>query len=284
MAKVIITAALTGDLTSKTKYPSVPVTPEEIAEDAFKCWKAGASVVHLHVRDENDRSCSDVGQYREAMRLIQEKCDVIINLSTAGSVQTGSDITDASYDSRIAPIIELKPEMCSYDAGAFNWMSNSPFTFQNTPAFLEKLNKACVENNCKPEFEIFDPGMFGVVKWYTEKGLIPEPCHFQYVLGVPGGLPAEPASVFELEHYRQKMFKTSTWSAFGVGVGNLPCIYTALAMGGGVRVGLEDTSYYSKGVKATNEMLVARAARLIHEMGNEVATPEEARAILNLSH
>lgn len=283
MAKIIITAALTGDLTSKAKYPSVPVTPQEIAEDAYKCWKAGASVVHLHVRDENDRSCSDVGQYREAMRLIQEKCDVIINLSTAGSVKTGSDITEEAYDSRIAPIIELKPEMCSYDAGAFNWMSNAPFTFQNTPRFLEKLNKACVENNCKPEFEIFDPGMFGVVKWFTDKGLLPGPCHFQYVLGVPGGLPAEPSSVFELEYYRRKMFPASTWSGFGVGQGNLPCIYTALAMGGGVRVGLEDTSYYSKGVKATNEMLVSRAARLIREMGDEVAAPEEARAILSLT-
>ena len=282
MEKVIITASLTGDLTPKAKYPAVPVTPEEIAEDAIKCCKAGASVVHLHVRDENDRSCIDIPQLKKAQELIKSECDVIINMSTAGSVKMGSAITEEAYDYRIAPVVELEPEMCSYDCGAFNWMAKIPFTFQNTPDFCSKLNKACVEHHCKPEFEIFDPGMFSVLKFYTDNGEMPQPCHFQYVLGVPGGIAAEPYSVMELEHYRQKYFPESTWSAFGVGLGNLPVIYTALALGGGVRVGLEDTSYYSKGVPATNLMLVERAARLIREIGKEPATPDEARQILNL--
>ena len=122
--------------------------------------------------------------------------------------------------------------MCSYDAASFNWMSAKPFTFQNPPAFLEKLNKACIEHHCKPEIEIFNPGMFGVIQWYTDRGLLPGPCHFQYVLGVQGGLPAVPKSVFELEEYRKEMFPDSTWSAFGTSKGNLPCIFTALALGG----------------------------------------------------
>ena len=156
-------------------------------------------------------------------------------------------IRDRAYDERIAPVIELEPEMCSYDAASFNWMSAKPFTFQNPPAFLEKLNKACIEHHCKPEIEIFNPGMFGVIQWYTDRALLPGPCHFQYVLGVQGGLPAVPRSVFELEEYRKEMFPDSTWSAFGTSKGNLPCIFTALALGGGIRVGLEDTGFYAKG-------------------------------------
>lgn len=282
--KVIITVALTGDLTPKAKFPAVPVTPEEIAEDAAKCCAAGASVVHIHVRDpKTDRSCSDMEQLRRVVPMVRERCDAIVNLSTAGSVITGSATTEEAYDSRIAPVLELKPDMCSYDAGAFNWMSNAPFTFQNTPRFCEKLAQACLDTGCKPEFEIFDPGMFGVVQWYVKKGLIKEPCHFQYILGVPGGLPAVPRSVFQMEEYRKEMFPNSTWSGMGISTGNLPCIYTVLALGGGVRVGLEDTSYYAKGVPATNEMLVSRAARIIRELGKEPATPEEAREILSMT-
>ncbi len=280
--KRIITAALTGAMSPKAVNPNVPVTPEEIAEDAYRCYQAGAAIVHLHMRDEHDNPCSDVELFRESQRLIQEKCDVIINMTTTGSIPANASVTEEAYDERIAPVIALEPEMCSYDAASFNWMSAKPFTFQNPPAFLEKLNHACIEHNCKPEIEIFNPGMFGVIQWYTERGLLPEPCHFQYVLGVPGGLPATPRSVFELENYRQEMFPDSTWSAFGTSKGNLPCIFTALALGGGIRVGLEDTGFYAKGIMASNEMLVQRAARIVREFGCEPATPDEARAMLHL--
>lgn len=281
--KRIITAALTGAMSPKAVNPNVPVTPEEIAEDAYKCYKAGAAIVHLHMRDENDQACSDVELFRQSQRLIQEKCDVIINMTTTGSTIASASVEEAAFDARIAPVIELEPEMCSYDAASFNWMSAQPWAFQNPPAFLEKLNRACIEHNCKPEIEIFNPGMFGVIKWYTDRDLLPGPCHFQYVLGVQGGLPATPRSVFELEEYRKEMFPDSTWSAFGISKGNLPCIFTALALGGGVRVGLEDTGFYSKGVMANNEMLVQRAARIIHEFGCEPATPDEARAMLHIN-
>lgn len=280
--KRIITAALTGSMSPKAVNPNVPVTPEEIAEDAYKCYLAGAAIVHLHMRNEKDEACSDVELFRESQRLIQEKCNVVINMTTTGTPAINSSISEEAFDERIAPVLELKPEMCSYDAASFNWMAAKPFTFQNPPGFLEKLNKACIVCDCKPEIEIFNPGMFGVIKWYTDRGLLPEPCHFQYVLGVQGGLPATPRSVFELEQYRKEMFPNSTWSAFGTSKGNLPCIFTALALGGHIRVGLEDTGYYSKGVVANNEMLVQRAARIIKEFGCEVATPDEARGMLGL--
>lgn len=280
--KRIITAALTGALSPKAVNPNVPVTPEEIAEDAYKCWKAGAAIVHLHMRDENDQPCSDLELFRESQRLIQEKCDIIINMTTTGSLAANSRVDEEAFNERIAPVIELKPEMCSYDAASFNWMSAKPWAFQNPPEFLEKLNKACIENNCLPEIEIFNPGMFGVIQWYVDRGLFPKHCHFQYVLGVQGGLPATPKSVFELEAYRKEMFPDSTWSAFGISKGNLPCMYTALALGGGIRVGLEDTGFYSKGIVANNEMLVQRAARVIKEFDCEPATPDEARAMLKL--
>ena len=184
--KRIITAALTGAMSPKAVNPNVPVTPEEIAEDAYKCYKAGAAIVHLHMRDENDQACSDVELFRESQRLIQEKCDVIINMTTTGSTIASASVEEAAFDARIAPVIELEPEMCSYDAASFNWMSAQPWAFQNPPAFLEKLNRACIEHNCKPEIEIFNPGMFGVIKWYTDRDLLPGPLPFPVCSGCAG--------------------------------------------------------------------------------------------------
>lgn len=281
--KRIITAALTGALSPKKVNPNVPVTPEEIAEDAYKCWKAGAAIVHLHMRDEHDEACSDVELFRRSQELIKERCDVIVNMTTTGSWKVNGGAEEKYYDERIRPVIELNPEMCSYDASSFNWMSAKPWTFQNTTAFLDKLNKACAEHSCKPEVEIFNPGMFGVVQWYADHGMFPGNPYFQYVLGVQGGLPARPECVFELENYRREMFPNSPWSAFGISRGNMPCIYTALALGGGIRVGLEDTGYYASGIIADNEMLVLRASRIIKELGCEPATPDEAREMLEMA-
>lgn len=280
--KRIITAALTGAMSPKAVNPNVPVTPEEIAEDAYKCWKAGAAIVHLHMRDENDKSTGDVELFRESQRLIKEKCDIIINMTTTASMADTTTLDPAAIETRLAPVVQLEPEMCSYDASSFNWMAATPWAFQNTPEFLSALNKACIEHNCTPEIEVFNPGMFGVIQWYVDRGLFPGHCHFQYVLGVQGGLPATPKSVFEMESYRKEMFPDSTWSAFGISKGNLPCMYTALALGGGIRVGLEDTGFYAKGVVANNEMLVQRAARVVREFGCEPATPDEARAMLKM--
>jgi len=269
--KVIITAALTGAVTPKEINPNIPLTPQEIADDAYACWKAGASVVHLHMRDENGIGTMNKDLFEETIKLIKEKkCDVVINCTTSGDNR-------ASDEERMAHIKALKPEMASFDAGSFNWMPGG--VFMNSPQFLEKLGNAMLEGNVKPEFEIFDAGMLGIVKYYKKKGILKAPLHYQFVLGVLGAMPA---TVENLLYLVNKIPEGSTWSAFGIGKGHLPILYTTLALGGNVRVGLEDNVYMSKGVPATNVKLVERAVRAIKEIGKEVATPAEAREILGL--
>lgn len=269
--KVIITAALTGAVTPKEINPNIPLTPQEIADDAYACWKAGASVVHLHMRDENGIGTMNKDLFEETIKLIKEKkCDVVINCTTSGDNR-------ASDEERMAHIKALKPEMASFDAGSFNWMPGG--VFMNSPQFLEKLGNAMLEGNVKPEFEIFDAGMLGIVEYYKKKGILKAPLHYQFVLGVLGAMPA---TVENLLYLVNKIPEGSTWSAFGIGKGHLPILYTTLALGGNVRVGLEDNVYMSKGVPATNVKLVERAVRAIKEIGKEVATPAEAREILGL--
>jgi len=270
MEKVIITAALTGAVTPKELNPNIPLTPKEIADDAYACWQAGAAVVHLHMRDENGKGTMNKEIFKETVELVKNKCDVVINLTTSGDPM-------ASNESRMAHIIELKPEMASFDAGTFNWMPSG--VFMNSPQFLEKLGQTMLENNVKPELEIFDSGMIHITEYYLQKGILASPPHYQFVLGVLGGAMA---SVENLVYLKNKLPKGATWSAFGIGKGHLPILYATIALGGNVRVGLEDNVYYSKGKLASNVELVARAARLVKEANKEVATPDEARQILGL--
>ena len=264
---------MTGAVTPKDINENIPLTPKEIAEDAYASWKAGAAVVHLHMRDENGIGTMDKERFAETIRLLKEykDCDVVVNCTTSGAVSP----TD---EERMAHIKELKPEIASFDAGTFNWMPN--YVFMNSPQFLEKLAACMKENNIKPEIEIFDTGMLGITQYYQKKGLLPEKLHYQFVLGVLGGMEA---TVENLNLLRSRIPADSTWSAFGVGTGHMPILFTTLALGGHVRVGLEDNVYFKKGVKATNVMLVERAAEAIKLYGDEVATPSEAREILGLA-
>lgn len=270
MSKTIITAALTGAITPKASNPNLPITPKEIAEDAVKCWKAGAAVVHLHMRDENALGTMDKERFKETVARIKDNCDVIINLTSSGAVA-------ASDEERMAHIIEIKPEMATYDAGTFNWLPS--FTFENSIKFLEKLGIAMTENGVKPEVEVFDSGMLHSAEYFQQKGFIKGSLHVQFVLGVLG---AAQATVENLIHLRSKLPADATWSAFGIGKDHLPIMYATIAMGGHVRVGLEDNLFYSKGRLASNVELVERAARVIKEFNNEVATPDDARLILGL--
>jgi uncharacterized protein (DUF849 family) len=270
MDKVIISAALTGAMTPKDSNPNIPLTPQEIAEDAYRCYKAGASIVHLHMRDENGLGKMDVEKFSLTAKLIREKCDIVINMTTSGDSRAGDD-------ERIAHIPILKPEIASFDAGSFNWMPGGVFI--NSPQFLERLGNLMAQNGVKPEIEIFDTGMMGIAGYYLKKGVLTAPLHFQFVLGVLGGMEA---TVENLVYLVNNLPAGSTWSALGVGKGHLPILYAAIALGGHVRVGLEDNIYYAKGVPATNEQLVARAARLINEAQKEAAAPNDAREILGL--
>lgn len=270
--KVIITAALTGAMTPKDINPYIPLTPEEIAKDAYDCWKAGASVVHLHMRDDEGLGTMDKEKFKKTVELIKEykDCDVVINCTTSGDSRAGDE-------ERMAHLKYVKPEMASYDAGSFNWMPGG--VFENSPKFLNELGILMGELDIKPEFEIFDSGMMGIVNYYKNKGILKAPLHYQFVLGVLGGMEA---TVENLLYLKNKLPENSTWSAFGIGKDHLKILYATLVLGGHVRVGLEDNVYYTKGVPATNVKLVERAKRLIEEFGKEVATPREAREILGL--
>lgn len=270
--KVIITAALTGAMTPKDINPSIPLTPEEIAEDAYQCWQAGASVVHLHMRDDQGLGTMDKEKFKKTVDLIKARtdCDVVINCTTSGDNRAG-------YEERMAHLSYVMPEMASYDAGSFNWMPSG--IFDNSPEFLEKLGLKMKELGIKPEMEIFDSGFMNIVKYYVKKEVLLPPCHYQFVLGVLGGMEA---SVKNLVYLYEMLPAGATWSAFGLGRQHLPIMYATLALGGHIRVGLEDNVYYSHGKLATNVSLVERAARVIREFGKEPATPEEARQILNL--
>jgi 3-keto-5-aminohexanoate cleavage enzyme len=268
--KVIISVALTGAMTPKDINPNIPLTPEEIANDAYECWKAGAAVAHLHMRDKDGIGVMDKELFKETVDLIKSKCDIVINCTTSGDHK-------ASDDDRMAHISYVKPEIASYDVGTFNWLPNG--VFMNTPEFLMKLGNLMIENEVKPEIEIFDLGMINAAEYFIKKGAIKAPAHFQFVLGVLG---ASQATVENLVYFKNHIPKDSTWSVTGIGKGHLPMLYAAIALGGHVRVGLEDNVYYTKGRLATNVEFVTRAADLIKLADKEIATPDEARKILGL--
>lgn len=271
MSKTIITIAPTGAWPKKKQNPNVPITPEEIAEDVYECYKAGAAIAHLHMRDDNENGTMDKERFKKTVELIREKCDIVLNLTTSGDL-------DATDETRQAHLKELKPELASYDAGSMNWGNTSLFI--NHPKFLEELGITMKENGVKPEIEVFDSGMFYNAMYYLKKGVLEEPLHFQFVLGAPGGTAA---TVENLVYLKSLIPDNSTWSALGIGAGHLPILYTTLALGGHVRVGMEDNLKYSKDELAeSNKQFVERAVRIIKEMNKEPATPDEARQILGL--
>ncbi len=273
--KLIITCALCGTGTTKAQTPYVPITPEEIAADAVEAVKAGAAVLHIHVRDENGVNTMDTDRFEEVVTKIRaalaaEGLDAVLNLTTSGSKFT--------IEQRTAHLYRLKPEMCSYDPGSMNWANS--YVFMNTPEFLERLGDATQELGVKPECEIFDAGMLGNVAYYIKKGKLSTPVHYQFVLGVPGGMPG---NIDSLAHLLPKFPEGSTWSITGIGKSHVPCMLAGLAAGcNGLRVGLEDNIFYSKGELATNAQLVSRAVELGRMAGREIATAEDAREILGL--
>jgi uncharacterized protein (DUF849 family) len=268
--KTIITAALTGAVTPKEINPHIPLTPEEIASDAVKCWKAGAAIVHIHMRDASGNGTMDKKRFKKTAQLISSQCDVVINMTTSGD-------KDATDEDRMIHIKELKPEMASFDAGSFNWMPEG--VFMNSPQFLEQLAKVMLAAGTKPEIEVFDMGMIHNAEYYLKKELLKPPLHFQFALGVLG---AAMATIENLLLLSRLIPPGSTWAAFGVGRAHLPILYATIALGGHVRVGLEDNVFYAKNRLATNVELVQRAGRLIKEANREIATPAEARQILGL--
>lgn len=272
--KVVVTVALTGAVTPKDINEHIPLTPEEIAADAYACWKAGAAVVHLHMRDDAGQGTMDPAKFAETIRLIRahEDCDVVVNCTTSGD-HRASDAQRMEHVSTLDGV-----EMASYDAGSFNWMPGG--VFMNSPKFLGELGAVLMRRGIKPEIEIFDAGMLGVAEYFMKNERLSRPGHYQFCLGVLGGMPA---TVENLLYLKSKIPADATWSAFGIGKDHLPIMYAALALGGNIRVGLEDNVYFSKGVKATNVALVERAVEAIRVFGKTPATSAEAREILGIA-
>lgn len=293
MAKTIITVAMTGAVTP-AGY-NVPETPEEIAKQVYECWKLGASVCHLHMRDDEGNGIMDPVKFYETVKAIRayEDCDIIINCTSSGDNRVSDDSPYGNamrmLHHRYVPGIE----MGTFDASSFNWGIPGG-VFHNSPQMLMDLGTLYQEKNIKPEFEIFDLGALRAVGIYCKKGFVKAPLHFQFCLGIVGGMAATPKALqtllSEMHDLQQdgSLPAECTWSAFGTGKGAIPVMLAALANGGHIRVGMEDNVVFGisptgEKIRATNMMQVERAVSIIRACGNEVATPAEAREMLSLA-
>jgi 3-keto-5-aminohexanoate cleavage enzyme len=266
MEKLVITAAITGAELSKDQVPVLPVTPAEQAQAAAEAVAAGASVIHLHVRDDHGRPSQELAHFRRTVDAIRAtaKPVPILQFSTGGAV--GEDM-----DRRIAPL-SLRPEMASFNLGTINFGDE---IFVNTFPDMRALAKAMYANDVVPEFEVYDLGHLDNLRKLTQEGIVKPPFHCQFVLGVPGGLSGDVPALVALV---QRLPEGATWGVAGIGRFQLPLAAAAIVMGGHVRVGLEDNIYYSKGVLAkSNAELVARVVRLARELGRPVASVDDAR-------
>lgn len=269
MNKLIITAALTGGEVTREQQPHLPLTPTEIADAAYECYLAGVSIVHVHARDSEGKPTQDYELNKEIRDRIAEKCNVIFQPTTGGSIWH-------TFEERMQPLF-LNPEMATLDAGTCNFGDG---VFINSPEYITGFAKEMLARNVKPELEIFERGMIENALRLHKKGLLSEPLNFDFVLGVPGAMPG---NVDDLVFLVNQIPAGSNWTVAGIGRYELPLAMHAIAMGGHVRIGFEDNIYYHKGVLAqSNAQLAARIVRIAKEMGREIATPDEAREILGI--
>jgi uncharacterized protein (DUF849 family) len=287
--KVVITCALTGSQDTCAKNPAIPATPEEIATSAIDAAKAGAAIVHIHVRDPETKLASmDEALYAEVVERIKDNgIDVIINLTTGPGARflPGKDdpaVADPSTSlkspaDRVVHIQSLKPPICTLDVATLNFGEQ---VFMNTPQHLREMADMIKAAGVKPELEAFDTGHIVLAKQLMKEGHIDGPTMFQLCLGISYAAPATPESLL---HMRDMLPEGAVWSAFGIGQYQFPIVAMSVISGGHVRVGLEDNLYLEKGVLApSNAVLVERAARIIKELGSQIATPDEAREIFGV--
>ena len=286
--KIMIQCCLCGAGTKKAQAPTVPYTAEELADQIVAVAKAGASIAHIHVREDKivdgemqiGYKSMSLKAFTDAVEMTREKCkeagvDIIINLTTSGG----------EYEDfkRLQHLGALRPEMCSFDPNTINWANS--YIFENSPRFLNKLSQEVVKYDVKPEFEVFDTGHIDSVMYYVNKWDIPKPPHIQFIMGVGGSMPG---TTENLAFLVGKLPEGATWSVSGIGKAHMPMMLAGLALGcDGLRVGLEDNILYGKepdGTKiiATNKMLVERAVELAKLAGREIATAEEARELLGI--
>jgi uncharacterized protein (DUF849 family) len=300
MEKLIITAAVTGAVTIPSLSPYLPLAPEEIAESAIKAAEAGASIVHIHARRPKDGfPSSDLEHFRQILTTIKANTDVVICVSTGGSILM-------TVEERTATLPIFKPEMCSFNLGSMNFAfhtalpsikefkyewerdyleKSKDFIFKNTFKDFEHLCSITAEHNIKPELEIYDVGHLYNLDHLVNTKMIKPPLHLQFVMGVLGGIRGTPEDLVYLRAKAESLFGKDnfTWSVIGVGAAEINLSTMAIHMGGHARVGLEDNIYIKKGVLAkSNAELVEKVVHLAEKLNREVATANEARTILGL--
>jgi 3-keto-5-aminohexanoate cleavage enzyme len=273
METVIITAALTGSRPTKMMNSAVPYSPMEIADAAIACREAGAAIVHVHVRDpETGDPSSDLELFRETTVRIRDACDVLINLTTSGFHLSGSNVTE-----RRLAVIELKPELCSFDIGSLNFHDRA---FVNPPNWGRIAAERMQAEGVKPEIEVFEVGHIAQARHWIDQGWIDRPPFFQMCLGIHWGMPA---SLENLRFMLNQLPPDSEWSLLAGGKQPWSLLAEGIALGGHIRVGFEDHLHLHKGVLAeSNAQLVAYAVDLAKAHGRTPASPEQARAILSI--
>ena len=289
---VIITCALTGGAPVRPDHPYIPVTPEQIAQSAIASAKAGAAVVHVHVRNpDTGKASQDVALYKDVVTRIRESdTDVVINVTAGGHARLYPDPADesralprstlGSIDVRVRHIQETLPDICSLDVTTLNHgEGDDEHVYMNTPRTLRGMAASFQSLGVRPELEVFQAGDILFAKQLIAEGLVDAPAMFQFVLGVKWGAPADPETVL---YMRNLLPAGVNWTAFGISRLQMPMVATSVVLGGNVRVGLEDNLYLKRGVYASNEALVEQAATIIRSMGKEIASPAQAREMLQL--
>jgi 3-keto-5-aminohexanoate cleavage enzyme len=268
----VISVAITGSVPRKKDNPAVPITIAEQIESTHEAYEAGATLVHLHVRDEDERSSSDRHRFAELQEGIRKHCpDIIIQFSTGGRGR--------SFEQRGA-MLDLKPDMASLATGSVNFPT---IVYENPPDFVRSLAQTMLDHNVKPEIEIFDLAMLYSTVDLVNQGLLKSPVHVQFVLGVKNALPARREILeFEVEQLKKNL-PDATWTAAGIGRHQLEVNHWTLQLGGHCRTGLEDNVRWDKDTLAkSNAQLVSRVASLCAEYGRPVATAKEARKLLSI--
>jgi uncharacterized protein (DUF849 family) len=295
LRKVIITSAITGAGPTPSMSDYLPLTPKQIADDAVKAYEAGAAIAHVHARQPEDgQPTPDLKLFREIVTEIKSRCNMVICITTGGA---------GNEQERIAVVPEFKPELATLNCGSVSgttvnvwermktfkyaweeeYLKREDFVFQNTFKMMREYGQMCRDNNTKPELEIWDAGQVSAIKFMLDRGYVERPIHIQFVLGALSGMRATPDTfVFVYEHAR-RLLGDFTWSAAAIGRDQISMGAVALAMGGHVRVGLEDSLYAGYGRLARNSAeQVTRIVNIAREMSIQPATPDEAREMLGL--
>lgn len=300
MRKVIITAAVTGAIHTPTMSPYLPINPKQIIEDAIGAYEAGAAVVHVHGRSREDgKPTAELGVMEEIITGIKERCEAVICITTGGSFRM-------TLEQRIAAVPAFKPELASCNAGSVNfvltpaaaavkaagpkydwevpYLEDSYDTiFSNTFKGMDYYVNTMNNNNVRPEFEVYDVGMINNIAYFVKKGLIKTPVYIQFVMGILGGIPATVENLAYLLKTAREQLGEFIWSVAAAGKHQFPLTSAALAMGGNVRVGLEDNLYLRPGVLAKSSAEQVLQIKMIAQgQGLENASPDEARSILSL--